>query len=67
MQNEKARTRSTPQETTENAKTITQTTQINSNEPKKTTTTHPTDVLDYYDMFVNFLLNILLTFLIFHV
>uniref|UniRef100_A0A914LEJ9 Uncharacterized protein n=1 Tax=Meloidogyne incognita TaxID=6306 RepID=A0A914LEJ9_MELIC len=50
LQNEKARTRSTPQETTENAKTITQTTQINSNEPKKTTTTHPTDVLDYYDI-----------------
>nr|CAD2200822.1 unnamed protein product [Meloidogyne enterolobii] len=66
--NEKARTRSTPQETTtENVKTITQTTPINSNEPKKTTTTHPTDVLDYYDMFVNFLLNIPLTFLKFHV
>uniref|UniRef100_A0A914L257 Uncharacterized protein n=1 Tax=Meloidogyne incognita TaxID=6306 RepID=A0A914L257_MELIC len=49
--NEKARTRSTPQETTtENVKTITQTTPINSNEPKKTTTTHPTDVLDYYDI-----------------
>uniref|UniRef100_A0A915LFD4 Uncharacterized protein n=1 Tax=Meloidogyne javanica TaxID=6303 RepID=A0A915LFD4_MELJA len=51
LQNEKARTRSTPQETTtENVKTITQTTPINSNEPKKTTTTHPTDVLDYYDI-----------------
>nr|CAD2192275.1 unnamed protein product [Meloidogyne enterolobii] len=53
--NEKARTRSTPQETTtENAKTRTQTTPINSNEPKKTTTTLPTDVLDYYDMFRKF-------------